>query len=88
MQIKLSASYYKALKRFVKNNKRNAESTKKTLKLFKENPNYPSLHLEKLAGSKFWTIRIDRGSRIFFSWINKNTALLLDIGKHDKYRRY
>lgn len=88
MQIKLSAIYYKALKSFVKNNKRNAESTKKTLNLFKENPNHPSLHLEKLSGSKFWTIRIDKGNRIFFSWINKTSALFLDIGKHDKYRRY
>ena len=88
MQIKLSASYYRALKNFVKNNKRNAENIKKALKLLKENQHHPSLNLEKLKGSHIWTIRIDRGNRIFFSWINKTTALFLDIGKHDKYRRY
>ena len=88
MQIKLSASYYRALKNFVKNNKRNAQNIKKALKLFKENQHHPSLNLEKLKSSHLWTIRIDKGNRIFFSWINKTTALFLDIGKHDKYRRY
>ena len=88
MQIQLSASYYRALRSFVKNNKKNAENIKKALKLFKENPRHPSLNLEKLKGSSIWTIRIDKSNRIFFSWINKTTALFLDIGKHDKYRRY
>lgn len=88
MQIKLSASYFRALKGFVKNNKRNAENIKKALKLLKENPHHPSLNLEKLKGSNIWTIRIDRGNRIFFSWIDKTTALFMDIGRHDKYRKY
>ncbi len=88
MQIKLSASYYRALKNFVKNNKRNAENIKKALKLLKENQHHPSLNLEKLKGSSIWTIRIDKGNRIFFSWIDKTTVLFLDIGKHDKYRKY
>ena len=88
MYIKLSASYYRALSKFVKGNKRNAIVIKKTLELFKRDPSYPSLNLEKLIGSKVWTIRIDRGNRIFFSWIDKETALFIDIGKHDKYRSY
>ncbi len=88
MQIKLSTNYYRALQKFVKGNKRNAINVKKAIKLFKNNPKHPSLNLEKLHGKQFWTIRIDRGNRIFFSWIDKSTALLLDIGKHDKYRKY
>lgn len=88
MQIKLSTSYYRALKGFVRNNKKNAENIKKTLKLLRENPRHPSLNLEKLKGSLIWTIRIDRGNRIFFSWVDKATVLFLDIGKHDKYRKY
>ena len=88
MQIKLSASYYRALKNFVKNNKRNAHNIKKALKLLKENPHHPSLNLEKLKGRHVWTIRIDKANRIFLSWIEKDTVLLLDIGKHDKYRKY
>ena len=88
MQITLSASYYRALKNFVKNNKRNAQNVKKALKLLKENQHHPSLNLEKLKGSRVWTIRIDKGNRIFFSWIDKATVLFLDIGRHDKYRNY
>lgn len=88
MHIKLSSSYYRALRNFVKGNKRSALSVKKAIELLKQNPNHPSLHLEKLSGSKVWTIRIDKGNRIFLSWIDKSAVLLIDIGKHDKYRKY
>jgi len=88
MQIKLSASYYRALKGFVKNNKKNAGNVKKAFKLLRGNPHHPSLNLEKLKGNRIWTIRIDRGNRIFFYWLDKTTVLFLDIGRHDKYRKY
>ncbi len=60
MKIELNPSYLRALKKFVKNNKDNAESVKKATSLFKSNPNHPSLNLEKLKGSHYWTIRIDK----------------------------
>ncbi len=88
MHVKLSTNYYRSLRKFVKGNKRNATNAKKAIKIFEKNPHYPSLNLEKLKGSSIWTIRIDKGNRIFFSWINESTALFIDIGKHDKYRRY
>ena len=88
MEIKLSSSYYRALRKFVKNNKINASNLKKALKLFEENPSHPSLRLEKLSGSEVWTIRIDKSNRIFFVWVSKTIVLLIDIDKHDKYRRY
>ncbi len=88
MDINLTKRYLRVLERFVKNNQRNVENIKKALNLFKENPKHHSLNLEKLKSSRIWTIRIDRGNRIFFSWINKTTALFIDIGKHDKYRKY
>ena len=121
MRIVFGSNYLHQLERFVKNNRKNAEKVKKANKLFKDDLNHPSLNLEKLKGSKVWTIRIDRGNRIFFSWINesthdltvgvssldrtssdsakpttsqsgfyrdKTTALFLDTGKHDKYRKY
>jgi len=88
VEIKLSSSYYRALRKFVKNNKINASNLKKALKLFEENPSHPSLRLEKLSGSKVWTIRIDKSNRIFFVWVSKTIVLLIDIDKHDKYRRY
>ena len=83
-----SPRYERERDKFVKNNPENANALIKTLDKFSNNPSYPSLNLEKLGGTKIWTIRINKGNRIFFSWINESTALFIDIGKHDKYRRY
>ena len=83
-----TTTYQKERNKFLKHNPSRAEALIKTLKKFVQNPTYPSLNLEKLSGSEFWTIRIDRSPRIFFIWINKDTALLVDIGPHDKYRKY
>lgn len=80
--------YNRERDKFVKGNNKAASALIKTLDKFSSNPIHPSLNLEKLKGSQIWTIRIDRGNRIFFSWIDKTTALFLDIGKHDKYRKY
>lgn len=88
MEIKLASGYYRSLKRFVKYNSINASNIKKALELFKKNPTHPSLHLEKLGGTKLWTIRIDRGNRIFFVWLDESTVILIDVDKHDKYRKY
>lgn len=81
-----TSKYERERNKFIKNNLKNANALVKTLNKFSHNPAHPSLKLEKLDGTKVWTIRIDRGSRIFFSWIDKTTALFIDIGKHDKYR--
>lgn len=88
MNVDLSPNYLRSLKNFVKNNERNAEKIKKATTLFRHNPKHPGLNLEKLTGSSIWTIRIDKGNRIFFYWIDQSTVLFIDIGKHDKYRRY
>lgn len=53
------------------------------------NPAYPSLNIEKLKNAQdIYTIRLNKGDRIFFLWKEENTALFIDIGKHDKYRKY
>ncbi len=88
MEVQLTSNYYRSLKHFVKNNKRNATKVKKTLILFKKNPVHPSLNLEKLKGAKVWTIRVDIHNRIFLSWVSKIKVILVDIGRHDKYREY
>ena len=86
--IEKTLSYEKARDKFIRNNIRRGLALIKTLNQFSRDPTYPSLNLEKLKGSKIWTIRIDRGNRIFFYFINESTALFIDIGKHDKYKRY
>jgi plasmid maintenance system killer protein len=86
--ISYSPSYLALRKKFLRGNVKLLNKTIKAISLFVQNPQHPSLNLEKLKGSKIWTIRIDKGNRIFFYWINQSTALFIDIGKHDKYRKY
>ncbi|MBI4059045.1 plasmid stabilization protein [Candidatus Microgenomates bacterium] len=88
INIKKTSRYERERNKFIRNNPIRGKSLIKTLKTFTNNPNHPSLNLEKLSGTKIWTIRIDKSSRIFFYWINDETALFIDIGKHDKYRKY
>ena len=88
IEIQYSSRYLSSRKQFLSNNLGLLNKTIKTISLFVKNPRHPGLNLEKLKGSSIWTIRIDKSNRIFFSWINKTTALFLDIGRHDKYRRY
>ncbi|OGE24844.1 hypothetical protein A3C26_00215 [Candidatus Daviesbacteria bacterium RIFCSPHIGHO2_02_FULL_39_12] len=88
IQIKYSVKYLSERKKFLKNNSKLLNKTIKTIKIFAKNPQYPGLKLEKLRGYSIWTIRIDKGNRIFLTWINTSTALFIDIGKHDKYRKY
>ena len=88
IKIQYSSGYLSSREKFLKNNLELLGKTIKALSLFVKNPKHPSLNVEKLKGSSIWTIRIDRGNRIFFFWIDASTALFIDIGKHDKYRKY
>ena len=88
ISVSYSSGYQAARKKFLKNNSKLAEKTIKAISLFVKNPKHPSLNLEKLKGTKIWTIRIDKSNRIFFYWLDQSRALFIDIGKHDKYRKY
>lgn len=88
IRIEYSSKYISLRGKFVKSNLDLLNKTIKAISLFTKNPKRPSLNIEKLKGSRIWTIRIDKGNRIFFSWIDESTALFIDIGKHDKYRKY
>ena len=87
-KIQYSPKYLSERKKFLKNNSKLLNKTIKAISVFARNPQHPGLNLEKLGGTKIWTIRIDKANRIFFYWIDEKTALLIDIGKHDKYRKY
>lgn len=88
INLQYSPKYLSERKKFLRNNVKLLNKTIKTISIFARNPQHPSLNLEKLKGSTIWTIRIDKGNRIFFFLIDESTALFIDIGKHDKYRRY
>lgn len=84
----VSEKFLRSKKKFVKNDSIKSENFIKTVEFFVKNPNHPSLNLEKLSVSNIWTIRLSKGNRIFFTWKNKSTGIFIDIGPHDKYRRY
>lgn len=86
--IKKLPQYEKQRDKFVRNNIQRGEALIKAQQLFVQDPKHPGLNLEKLKGSETWTIRIDKGNRIFFLWVDKTTTLFIDIGEHDKYRKY
>ncbi|OIN94732.1 hypothetical protein AUJ38_01745 [bacterium CG1_02_42_9] len=88
LKLEITSRYDRNLRALIKENSLQKGKVHKALKFFLHNPKHPSLNLEKLRGSNVWTIRVDRAQRIFFSWIDSKTALLLDIGKHDKYQQY
>ena len=87
MEIGFSKKYLREEKKFVKMDVNRAERIFTSLNLFRVNPTHPSLNIEKIS-NKVWTVRLDKGNRIFFELVNKDTVLLIDIGKHDKYRKY
>lgn len=80
--------FHRSFKKLAKGNPTLKEKTNGILVRFAQNPNHPSLHLEKLSGTDTWTIRIDRGNRLFFVWSDTgDTAIFFFIGAHDAYRR-
>jgi mRNA-degrading endonuclease RelE of RelBE toxin-antitoxin system len=55
-----------------------------------EDPARPSLNLEKLRGTDYWSIRVNLGYRILLqreSDSEGDAFRLVDVGPHDIYRR-
>jgi len=62
------------------------DKIKKTLTIFKENPNHPSLRLHKLQGKRItdWSISVNNAVRIIFVYV-AGGVLFIDVGYHDIY---
>lgn len=88
IKLAYSERFLENRKKFVKGNRKAFDTLAKSLRLLQEDPQHPGLHFEKLKNSHIYSVRIDRGNRIFFLWAHVNTVLLIDLGPHDKYRRY
>jgi mRNA-degrading endonuclease RelE of RelBE toxin-antitoxin system len=89
LKLEYSSHFLSERKKYVKNSLQRFTSYKKTITIFASNPNHSSLNVEKLRNAKgVYTIRLSRSDRIFFVWKEENTVLFIDIGKHDKYRRF
>lgn len=57
---------------------------KAALKQFYADPRHPSLHFEKLSGSKYRTIRVDRKMYRIVLRGDGGTMELVDVDRHDK----
>jgi len=84
--IRFSESFSRGIRKFAKNDIERTGAVKKTLRLFQQNPAHPSLRTEKLSGGEIWTIRVDKGNRLFFTWGEGDTAVFFWVGSHDAYR--
>ena len=61
----------------------------KSIEQFLTNPRHRSLNFEKIGGTEFWTIRVDRNFRIVLKLIEDELYALIDCGDHDYiYRTY
>lgn len=89
LKLEYSNHFLSERKKYVKNSLQRFTNYKKAVTIFVSNPNHPSLNIEKLRNAKgTYTIRLSRSDRIFFVWKEESIAIFIDIGKHDKYRRY
>jgi hypothetical protein len=50
---------------------------------FAENPWHPSLNFEKVKGTAYCTIRVNRGDRIALLKTGPDGYDLIDVGSHD-----
>ena len=89
IKLEFSRHFLNERKKYVENNQQRFEDYKKAIILFTSNPAHPGLNTEKLRSVKgVYTFRLNRSDRVFIIWKEENIALCVDIGKHDKYRRY
>ncbi len=87
-KLKFQPSYVAAYKKFTKRDARRVIQIDNAITYFGTDPDHPSLHLERLSGTALWTIRVNRGTRMFFTWSESgDTAIFFFVGPHDTYRR-
>lgn len=86
MKITETAQFRKSFKKLDGTLKK---KTKKQFALFLDNLFHPSLNTEKLEPktSNIWSFRVDKSTRVIFTFVENETILLLDVGPHDIYRK-
>jgi len=89
IKLEYSRHFKTERKKYLKNNRQRFEDYKKAVTLFISTPTHPGLKIEKLRNARgIFTIRLNKSDRIFLVWKDESIAIFIDIGKHDKYRRY
>jgi len=66
------------------------EDFKNKIKIFIKDPRHPRLKTHKLKGrlQECLAFRLTKGNRVLFEFISADTVNLLDVGRHDIYRKY
>ena len=84
MRIVRTNRFKNSYQKLVKSNRKLEKQITKTVILFSQNQNHPSLRLHKLRSSNYWSISVNMSIRIVFVY-EENVVLLLDIGDHSIY---
>lgn len=84
MKAKFSESIQRELVQIYKKDKKLSNRIEKQIKLFKENPNHPSLRTHKLSGKveNLWSISITMSVRMIYLQITDEQVLFVKIGTH------
>jgi addiction module RelE/StbE family toxin len=86
MKVKISPDLQKKLTKLNRENPALFKKVIKQLKLFSNNPKYPSLRVHKLSGKleNMWSISITDSIRMTYLLIDGNEAIFFDIGTHNQ----
>lgn len=83
MEIFLSTRFKRSYRKRVKPYPTKVNRVKKTLKIFQEYQNHPSLKLHKLSGKDRWSIKVEMDLIITFQYVQAG-IVLMDIGTHNE----
>jgi len=80
------SSFKRAYKRVAAANLDLKPKIAQALETFVANPHHPSLRTHKLSGKLrgLWAFVVAYDCRIVFQFLDEQTILLIDIGKHDE----
>ncbi|MBI5151583.1 MAG: type II toxin-antitoxin system mRNA interferase toxin, RelE/StbE family [Candidatus Pacebacteria bacterium] len=83
MRTVFSVHFQKDLKKIIKKNPGYKKKITASIEKLMENPQHPSLRLQKLSGQHNWSISLDRSIRMIFRY-EENTLYFTRIGTHDE----
>jgi len=85
IEIAFEPSFKKMFKKRIKLRADTEAKFWKMLELFMANPFDERLRTHKLSGklSALWSFRVEYDVRVIFYFVEENTAVFVDIGKHD-----
>ena len=86
IEISLSTSFQRALKRKVRNNPSLEKRFWERVAIFKDNPYDSRLKTHRLSGAMqdWWSFSIEYDLRVVFSFVEPGRALFVDIGTHEE----